>query len=62
MYHTLTKHGDVKYQFVRWKVDSGQALIEKVDTLDDVADYLTKPITMNKFSWCRKAMGLDHYT
>ena len=33
-------------------------LLEKVDTLDNVIDSLTKSVSTKKFSWCRVVMGI----
>ena len=58
-YHSKTKHIDVQYHFVRDTVESKKVLLEKVDTLDNVADSLTKSMSTKKFSWCRAAMGIS---
>jgi hypothetical protein len=39
-------------------VESNKVLLEKVDTLENIADSLTKPVSVVKFSWCREAMGI----
>lgn len=57
-YHSKMKHIDVQYHFVRDMVESKKVLLEKVDTLDNVADSLTKSVRTEKFSWCREAMGI----
>jgi hypothetical protein len=33
-------------------------LLEKVDTLKNVADSLTKSVSTEKFPWCRVTMGI----
>ena len=58
-YHSRTKHIDVQYHFVRDMVESMKVLLEKVDTLENVADSLTKSVSTEKFSWCRAAMGIS---
>ena len=58
-YHSKTKHIDVQYHFVRDMVESKKVLLEKVDTLDNVANSLTKSMSTEKFSWCREAMGIS---
>ena len=40
-YHSKTKHIDVQYHFVKDMVESKKVLLEKVGTLDNVADSLT---------------------
>ena len=56
--HSKIKHIGVQYHFVRDMVESKKALLEKVDTLDNVADSLTIYMSTEKFSWCRAAMGI----
>ena len=56
-YHSKTKHIDVQYHFVRDMVEE-KVLLEKVDTLKNVADSLTKSVSTEKFSWCREIMGI----
>ena len=58
-YHSKTKHIDVQYHFVRDMVESKKVLLEKVDTLHNVADSLKKYVSTEKFSWCRVAMGIS---
>ena len=55
-YHSRTKHIDVQYHFVKDMVESMKVLLEKVETLDNVVDSLTKFVSTEKFSWCRSAM------
>ena len=57
-YHSKMKHIDVQYHFVKDLVESKKVLLEKVDTLDNVADSLTKSVRTEKFSWCRATMGI----
>jgi hypothetical protein len=57
-YHSKTKHIDVQYHFVRDMVEEKKVLLEKVDTLKNVADSLTKSVSTEKFSWCRVTMGI----
>ena len=49
-YHSRAKHIDVQYHFVRDMVESMKVLLEKVDTLENVADLLTKYMSTEKFS------------
>ena len=53
------KHIDVQYHFVRDMVESKKVLLEKVNTLDNVVDSLTKFVSTEKFSWCGVAMGIS---
>jgi hypothetical protein len=57
-YHSKTKHIDVQYHFMRDMVERNKVLLEKVDTLENITDSLTKSVSVVKFSWCREAMGI----
>jgi hypothetical protein len=57
-YHSKTKHIDIQYHFVRDMVEENKVLLMKVDTLKNVADSLNKSVSTEKFSWCRRAMGI----
>ena len=57
-YHSKTKHIDVQYHFVRDMVEEKKVLLEKVDTLKNVADSLTNSVRTKKFCWCRVTMGI----
>ena len=50
IYHSKTKHSDVQYHFVRDMVEEKKVLSEKVDTLKNVADSVTKFVSIEKFS------------
>jgi hypothetical protein len=51
-YRSKTKHIDVQYHFVRERdmVEEKKLLLEKVDTLKNVVDSLTKSVSIEKFS------------
>jgi hypothetical protein len=57
-YHLKTKHIYVQYHFVRDMLESNKVLLEKVDILENIADSLTKSMSVVKFSWCKEVMGL----
>ena len=52
-------HINVQYHFVRDMVEDKKVLLEKVDTLENVANSLKKYVNTEKFSWCRESMGID---
>ena len=58
-YHAKTKHIDVQYHFVRDMVEEKKVLLEKVDTIKNVTDSLTKSVGTEKFSCYREYMGID---
>jgi hypothetical protein len=39
-------------------VEENKVLLVKVDTLKNIADLLTNFVSIEKFSWCRGAMGI----
>ena len=46
------KHIDVRYQFVREIISLGKILLQKIETVENLADLLTKVVTMIKFNHC----------
>jgi uncharacterized membrane protein YGL010W len=45
-YHSKTKNIDVQYHFVRDMVESNRVLLEKVETLKNIADSLIKYVSV----------------
>ena len=58
VYHSKMKHIYVQYHFMIDMVERKKMFLEKVDTLDNVADSLTKFVRIEKLSWCREVMGI----
>ena len=50
-YHSKKKCIDVQHHFVRDMDEHKKVLLQKVDTLKNVADSLKKSISTEKFSW-----------
>lgn len=48
----------MQYHFVREMIEKDKVLLEEVDTVENVADLLTKSIRTEKFTWCKSEMGL----
>jgi phosphoribosyl-AMP cyclohydrolase len=57
-YHLKTKHIDVQYHFVRDMVEEKKVLLEKVDTLKNVADSLTKSVSKKSFTGIEQQWAL----
>jgi hypothetical protein len=57
-YHSNTKNIDVQYHFLRDMVESNKVLLDKLNTLENIVDSLTKYVSTVNFSWCREAMGI----
>ena len=58
VYHSKTKHIDVKYHFVRQAIGEGGVDMKKVHTEVNCADMFTKPALLEKLRWCITSLGL----
>ena len=58
VYHSRSKHIDVKHHFVREMLTEGTIKLEYVPTTEMVADILTKALPKQKHEWCVKKLGL----
>jgi len=58
MFHERTKHIDIKYHFVRDVIDDGKLKVCKINTHDNSADVMTKPVYVAKFELCPSLIGL----
>jgi predicted solute-binding protein len=58
VYHERTKHIDIKYHFVREKVEAGKVDVSYVRTEDQLTDILTKSHRRVRFQKLRNAIGL----
>lgn len=52
MYHTKTKHINVRFHKIKELVSFGELLLEKVHTSKNSVDMLTKLVTTDKFMHC----------
>ncbi|CAA0832966.1 SEC12-like protein 2 [Striga hermonthica] len=51
MYHSRTKHIDVRYHWLRQVVEEQQFKLEKIHTDENPADMMTKVVTGGKLQW-----------
>jgi hypothetical protein len=49
-YHSKNKHIDAQYHFLRDMVESNKVILDKVDTLENIVDSLTKSVNVVNFS------------
>ncbi|KAL4271878.1 hypothetical protein GQ457_13G029750 [Hibiscus cannabinus] len=58
VYHSRTKHIDVRYHFVREIFEEGKILLQKIATAENPANMLTKVITSIKFNHCLNLINI----
>ncbi|MCO5610678.1 hypothetical protein L7F22_064919 [Adiantum nelumboides] len=58
VYHSKTKHVDVKYHFIRKMVEIKQVQLVKVHTIDNLADLFTKGLPGESFAHCHKILDV----
>ena len=59
VYHTRTKHIDVRFHKIRELVSSGELLLEKIHTSENAANMLTKHVTTKKFKHCLDLINIS---
>ena len=52
VYHARKKHIDVRFHKIRELTAIGEIILEKIDTSENAADMLTKPVPTSKFKHC----------
>ncbi|GJU33070.1 retrovirus-related pol polyprotein from transposon TNT 1-94 [Tanacetum coccineum] len=56
--HSHTKHIEIRHHFLRDNVQKGHISIEKVPSIDNIADILTKPLKRKSFNYLRLGLGM----
>ena len=56
--HSKTKHIDVRYHFLRDHQEKGDIELCHVDTQNQLADILTKPLDQSTFARLRGELGM----
>ncbi|GJT87330.1 hypothetical protein Tco_1069047 [Tanacetum coccineum] len=56
--HSRTKHIKIRHHFLLDNVQKGHILIEKVTSVDNIADILTKPLKRESFNYLRLGLGM----
>ena len=57
-HHKRMKHIDIKYHFIREKIQEKKIQVSHVSTHHQIADIFTKPLTKIKFEDFRKQLGV----
>ena len=60
VFHSRTKHIDVRYHFVREILEEEEILLQKIDTKENPADMVTKVVTRAKFEHCLDLVNILH--
>ncbi|GJW32877.1 retrovirus-related pol polyprotein from transposon TNT 1-94 [Tanacetum coccineum] len=58
MQHSRTKHIEIRHHFLRDNVQKGHISIEKVSSVNNIADILTKPLKRESFNYLRLGLGM----
>ncbi|GKE70484.1 hypothetical protein Tco_1528556 [Tanacetum coccineum] len=56
--HSRTKHIEIHHHFLRDSVQKGHISIEKVPSVDNIADILTKPLKREAFNYLHLGLGM----
>ncbi|GJU55313.1 retrovirus-related pol polyprotein from transposon TNT 1-94 [Tanacetum coccineum] len=56
--HSRTKHIKIRHHFLCDNVQKGHISIEKVSSVDNIADILTKPLKRESFNYLRLGLGM----
>ncbi len=57
-FHDRTKHLDVRYHWIRGRVEDGEVVVTRIATSDNVADGLTKALPAPAFANFRNFLGI----
>jgi hypothetical protein len=58
VFHERSKHIEIKYYFIRDKVQEGEVNLQYIPIDEQTIDILTKPLSRIKFSYFRDKMGI----
>jgi hypothetical protein len=62
MFHERSKHIEIKYYFIRDKVQEGEVKLQYIPTDEQTTDILKKPLSRIKFTYFREKMGIVEIT
>jgi hypothetical protein len=58
VFHKYTKHISITYYIIREHEQSGEIVVQYINTNDQLVDILTKPLARDKFQQIRALLGL----
>ena len=59
MFHSRTKHIQLRYRFIRSLLEDGELTLEKIRGSENPADMLTKMVVMDKLMLCVTSVSLQ---
>jgi hypothetical protein len=59
VHHNASKHIEVRYHFVRDCATKEMLSLQKIYTVDNVADVMTKSLSTDRFQSLRNRMGVE---
>jgi hypothetical protein len=59
VFHSKTKHIQLRYHFIREKINDGTLKLKKIKGTENPADMLTKVVTLEKLKLCIASTGLQ---
>lgn len=62
VFHERSKHIEIKYYFIRDKVQEGEVNLKYIPTDEQTIDILTKPLSRIKFAYFEEKMGIIEIT
>ena len=62
LFHESSKHIEIKYYFIRDKVQEGEVKLEYIAIDEQTTDIPTKPLSRIKFAYFREKMGIVEIT
>jgi hypothetical protein len=58
VFHDRSKQIEIKYYFLRDKVQKGELILQYISTDEQTTDILTKPLSKIKFAYLKGRLGL----
>jgi hypothetical protein len=62
VFHDRSKHIEIRYHFIRDRIQKGAVKLQYISTDEQVADILTKPLVKGKFVFFRDKLGVVQNT
>jgi hypothetical protein len=60
VFHDRSKHSEIKYHFIRDRVQKGVVKLQHISTDEQIADILTKPLVKGEFVYFRDKLMVEN--